>query len=135
MSHLYGAWPADEITPDATPEIARGAWLAARKRAQGNESAHGMLHRSLAAARLKDPWLVTFDLKELLEQGVRESEHHHESQSLHDPVARPPGRHSVDPDGNARLLKSRRCGTSAGDSLLASLWEREGNHVPHARED
>jgi alpha-L-fucosidase 2 len=69
VSHLYGAWPADEIAPDVTPELARAAWLAARKRAQGNESAHGMLHRSLAAARLKDPWLVTFDLKELLEQG------------------------------------------------------------------
>lgn len=69
VSHLYGAWPTDEMTPDQTPELARAAWLAARKRAQGNESAHGMLHRSLAAARLKDPWLVTFDLKELLEQG------------------------------------------------------------------
>jgi hypothetical protein len=69
VSHLYGVWPADEITPEQTPELARAAWLAARKRAQGNESAHGMLHRSLAATRLKDPWLVTFVLKELLEQG------------------------------------------------------------------
>jgi alpha-L-fucosidase 2 len=68
-SHLYGVWPADEITPDRTPELARAAWLAARKRAQGNASAHGMLHRSLAAARLKDPWLVNFDLKQILEQG------------------------------------------------------------------
>jgi alpha-L-fucosidase 2 len=68
-SHLYGVWPADEITPDQTPQLARAAWLAARKRAQGNESAHGMLHRALAAARLKDPYLVNFDLKELLEQG------------------------------------------------------------------
>jgi alpha-L-fucosidase 2 len=69
VSHLYGAWPADEITPDETPKLARAAWLAARKRAQGNASAHGMLHRSLAAARLKDPWLVNFDLKQILEQG------------------------------------------------------------------
>jgi alpha-L-fucosidase 2 len=69
VSHLYGVWPTDEITPDQTPELARAAWLAARKRGQGNESAHGMLHRSLAATRLKDPWLVTFVLKELLEQG------------------------------------------------------------------
>jgi alpha-L-fucosidase 2 len=68
-SHLYGVWPADEITPEQTPELARAAWLAARKRAQGNASAHGILHRSLAAARLKDPWLVNFDLKEILEQG------------------------------------------------------------------
>jgi alpha-L-fucosidase 2 len=69
VSHLYGVWPADEITPDQTPVLARAAWLAARKRAQGNASAHGMLHRSLAAARLKDPYLVNFDLKQLLEQG------------------------------------------------------------------
>jgi hypothetical protein len=69
VSHLYGAWPSDEITPDATPGLARAAWLAARKRGQGNASAHGLLHRSLAAARLKDPYLVNFDLKQLLEQG------------------------------------------------------------------
>jgi alpha-L-fucosidase 2 len=69
VSHLYGVWPADEITPDQTPILARAAWLAARKRAQGNASAHGMLHRSLAAARLKDAYLVNFDLKQLLEQG------------------------------------------------------------------
>lgn len=69
VSHLYGAWPADEITPDTTPDLARAAWLAARKRGQGNASAHGLLHRSLAAARLKDPYLVNFDLKQLLEQG------------------------------------------------------------------
>ena len=69
VSHLIGAWPGDEFTPDATPELARAALLAARKRAQGNASAHGLLHRSLAAARLKDPYLVNFDLKQILEQG------------------------------------------------------------------
>lgn len=69
VSHLYGAWPADEFTPEGTPELARAAFLAARKRAQGNASAHGLLHRALAAARLKDPYLVNFDLKQILEQG------------------------------------------------------------------
>jgi alpha-L-fucosidase 2 len=69
VSHLYGVWPADEIIPDQTPELARAAWLAARKRAQGNASAHGILHRGLAAARLKDSWLFNFDLKQILEQG------------------------------------------------------------------
>lgn len=69
VSHLYGVWPADEITPDLTPELARAALLASRKRAQGNASAHGLLHRSLAATRLKDPFLVNFDLKQLLDQG------------------------------------------------------------------
>ena len=69
VSHLYGVWPADEIAPDLTPELARAALLASRKRAQGNASAHGLLHRSLAATRLKDPFLVNFDLKQLLDQG------------------------------------------------------------------
>lgn len=69
VSHLYGVWPADEITPDLTPKLARAALLASRKRAQGNASAHGLLHRSLAATRLKDPFLVNFDLKQLLDQG------------------------------------------------------------------
>ena len=35
VSHLYGAWPGDEFTPDGAPELARAALLAARKRAQG----------------------------------------------------------------------------------------------------
>jgi hypothetical protein len=69
LSHMYGVWPGDEITTDQTPELARAAWLAARKRAQGNESAHGILHRALSAARLKDPYLLNFDLKQILEQG------------------------------------------------------------------
>lgn len=69
VSHLYGVWPGDEFTPDRTPELARAALLAARKRAQGNASAHGLLHRALSAARLKDPYLVNFDLKQILEQG------------------------------------------------------------------
>jgi hypothetical protein len=69
LSHMYGVWPGDEITADQTPELARAAWLAARKRAQGNESAHGILHRALSAARLKDPYLLNFDLKQILEQG------------------------------------------------------------------
>ena len=37
------AWPGDEFTPDGAPELARAALLAARKRAQGNASAHGIL--------------------------------------------------------------------------------------------
>ena len=68
-SHLYGVWPADEIDPDRTPELAKAVWLANRKRAQGNASGHGISHRMLAAARLKDNYLVNFGLKQLLEQG------------------------------------------------------------------
>jgi len=68
-SHLYGVWPGDEIDPDRTPQLARAAWLADRKRAQGNASGHGISHRALAAARLKDDYLVNMELKQFLEQG------------------------------------------------------------------
>jgi len=69
VSHLYGVWPGDEIDPDRTPLLARAAWLADRTRGQENASAHGLFHRALAAARLKDAYLVNFNLKQVLEQG------------------------------------------------------------------
>lgn len=69
ISHMYGIWPGDEIDPDRTPELAKAAWLANRKRAQENAAGHGLAHRSLAAARLKDNYLVNFELKQFLEQG------------------------------------------------------------------
>jgi len=68
-SHLYGVWPSDEIDPDRTPQLAKAAWLADRKRAQGNASGHGISHRALSAARLKDSYLVNMELKQFLEQG------------------------------------------------------------------
>jgi alpha-L-fucosidase 2 len=89
-------WPSDEITPDDTPELARAAWFAARKRGQGNASAHGMLHRSLAAARLKDSYLVNFDLKQLLEQGYVNPS----LTTMHNPYALP----SPDPQGGIPTL-------------------------------
>lgn len=69
ISHMYGVWPADEIDPDRTPELARAAWIANRKHAQGNQSGYGISHRMLAAARLKDNYLVNYELKQLLQQG------------------------------------------------------------------
>ena len=96
VSHLYGAWPADEITPDLTPDLARAALLAARKRAQGNASAHGLLHRSLAAARLKDSFLVNFDLKQLLDQGYVNPS----LTTMHNPYRLP----SPDPQGGIPTL-------------------------------
>jgi len=69
VSHLYGAWPADEVDPRRTPALARAALLADRKRGPANSSAHGLCHRALAAARLKDPFLVDWEIKQLLNQG------------------------------------------------------------------
>ena len=91
VSHLYGAWPGDEFTPDATPVLARASSIASRKRAQGNDSAHGILHRGLAAARLKDSYLVNFDLKQILEQGYVNAS----LTTMHNPYAIP----SPDPQG------------------------------------
>jgi alpha-L-fucosidase 2 len=91
VSHLYGAWPGDEFAPDGSPDLARAALLAARKRAQGNASAHGILHRGLSAARLNDSYLVNFDLKQLLEQGYVNPS----LTTMHNPYAIP----SPDPQG------------------------------------
>ncbi len=90
-SHLYGVWPGDEITVDQNPELARAALLAARKRAQGNESAHGILHKALVAARLKDPYLLNYDLREILEEGYVNPS----LTTLHNPYAYP----APDPQG------------------------------------
>ena len=60
-SHLYGVYPALEIDPDKTPELARAARTAIDKRLEagrGNRSAHGLLHLAFFAARLRDADLL-----------------------------------------------------------------------------
>lgn len=69
VSHLYGAWPGDEIDPDRTPELALAAMLADRKRVPERLAAHGRCHRALAGARLKDCYMVETELRQLIEQG------------------------------------------------------------------
>ena len=78
VSHLYGAWPGDEIDPDRTPQLARSADIACRRRtvdalatAVAGETlpAYGRCHRALAGARLKDNIIVDVQLRQLLEQG------------------------------------------------------------------
>lgn len=78
VSHLYGVWPGDEIDPDRTPELARAAKIACRKRspdvmatAVAGETlpAYGRCHRALVGARLKDRVIVDLHLRQLLEQG------------------------------------------------------------------
>ncbi|MEU2322848.1 glycosyl hydrolase family 95 catalytic domain-containing protein [Streptomyces althioticus] len=54
LSHLYGVWPLDEITPYATPDLAEAARRALELRGPENDSAHGHLHHALIAARLRD---------------------------------------------------------------------------------
>ncbi|MCQ9184579.1 glycoside hydrolase family 95 protein [Streptomyces sp. IBSBF 2953] len=54
LSHLYGVWPLDEITPYDTPDLAAAAHRALELRGAENDSAHGHLHHALIAARLRD---------------------------------------------------------------------------------
>ena len=69
VSHLYGAWPGDDINPDSTPGFAKAALMHDRKRNPETLAAHGLCHRGLAGARLKDCYLVDFELRQLFEQG------------------------------------------------------------------
>jgi alpha-L-fucosidase 2 len=78
VSHLYGAWPGDEIDPDRTSQLAKAAEIANRKRAFDTMStavagetlaAYGRCHRALIGARLKDNILVEIQLRQLIEQG------------------------------------------------------------------
>jgi alpha-L-fucosidase 2 len=54
VSHLYPVWPLHDVTVDDTPGLARAALRALRLRGTADGSAHGYVHRALAAARLRD---------------------------------------------------------------------------------
>ena len=82
VSHLYGAWPGDEIDPDRTPQLARAAQIANRRRtfdalatAVAGETLPAYLrcHRALVGARLKDNVMVDIQLRQLMEQGYLSS--------------------------------------------------------------
>ena len=66
VSHLYPVWPGLEINPEETPELFRAATVAAELRKPGNYSAHGLTHMALIGARLKNPQLVSRNLRYLL---------------------------------------------------------------------
>jgi alpha-L-fucosidase 2 len=78
VSHLYGVWPGDDIDPDRTPQLARAADIAARRRtfdalatAVAGETmpAYDRCHRALVGARLKDNVIVDVQVRQLMEQG------------------------------------------------------------------
>jgi len=66
LSHLYGVWPLDEITPYDTPDLATAAHRALELRGSENDSAHGHLHHALVAARLRDGERVAHALSQVL---------------------------------------------------------------------
>lgn len=60
-SHLYGIYPGLEISPERTPRLFEAARVAMEKRLEaglGNNSAHGLMHISFVAARLKNARLM-----------------------------------------------------------------------------
>lgn len=60
-SHLYGVWPSLEISPDRTPKLFEAARVAIERRIEaglGGKMAHGLMHVSLIAARLKNAGLL-----------------------------------------------------------------------------
>ncbi|TDC64687.1 lectin [Micromonospora sp. KC207] len=66
VHHLYGAWPLHEINPEEEPALVTASLRALALRGDENLSAHGSLHRALAAARLKDGSLVYGNLRKIL---------------------------------------------------------------------
>ena len=68
-SHCYGAWPGDEIDPDRTPQLAKAAVIANRRRVPERLAGHGPCHRALIGARLKDSYMVDSELRQLIETG------------------------------------------------------------------
>ncbi|MFF8280104.1 glycoside hydrolase N-terminal domain-containing protein [Streptomyces lateritius] len=67
LSHLYGVWPLEEITPYDTPGLAAAAHRALELRGAENDSAHGHLHHALVAARLRDGERVAHALGQVLD--------------------------------------------------------------------
>ena len=69
VSHLYGAWPGDEFDPDRAPQLAKAAVIANRHRVPERLAGHGLCHRALVGARLKDSYMVDSELRQLIETG------------------------------------------------------------------
>jgi hypothetical protein len=69
VSHLYGAWPGDEFDPDRAPQLAKAAVIANRHRVPERLAGHGLCHRALVGARLKDSYVVDSELRQLIETG------------------------------------------------------------------
>ncbi|MGW2642838.1 glycosyl hydrolase family 95 catalytic domain-containing protein [Streptomyces sp. NPDC001348] len=65
IQHLYAAWPLHEINPEERPDLVPPALKALELRGDQNLSAHGSLHRALAAARLKDGARVYENLRKI----------------------------------------------------------------------
>ena len=69
VSHHYDVWPGRAITPEKDPELTEAIIISNRKRAQQDDSAHGIIHRAFTAIRLKDMEEAMQNLSQLLNHG------------------------------------------------------------------
>lgn len=69
VSHHYGVWPSRLVTPAKTPQIAEAVLRSNHRRAQENDSAHGIVHRLFSAIRLKDREGAFDYYRQLLDHG------------------------------------------------------------------
>ncbi len=69
VSHHYDVWPGHLITWEDEPELARAIQISNRKRAQQDDSAHGIIHRLFTAIRLKDMDETVQNLYQLMNHG------------------------------------------------------------------
>jgi len=69
VSHHYDLWPGRAVTVDKEPEIARAILVSNRKRGQQDDSAHGIIHRTFCAIRLKDKEEAWQNLSQLISHG------------------------------------------------------------------
>jgi len=69
VSHHYGVWPDRHITWEDQPHLAHAIQISNRKRAQQDDSAHGIIHRLFTAIRLKDLSETVQNLSQLMNHG------------------------------------------------------------------
>lgn len=69
VSHHYDVWPGHVITWEDEPELAKSIQISNRKRAQQDDSAHGIVHRLFTAIRLKDMSETVQNLYQLMNHG------------------------------------------------------------------
>ena len=69
VSHHYDVWPGRAVTPEKDPALTEAIIISNRKRAQQDDSAHGIIHRAFTAIRLKDKEEAMQNLSQLLNHG------------------------------------------------------------------
>ena len=69
VSHHYDVWPGRAVTPEKDPALTEAIIISNRKRAQQDDSAHGIIHRAFTAIRLQDMEEAEQNLSQLLNHG------------------------------------------------------------------